>query len=211
MFLILLFKYKLYHFNMRKFIAYIIFSIFIFSYSCVNAQEKFIHKIQPDHIKIQFAGNIGVFSTGIGYSFFSNKIQSDLLYGLVPASIGGEDIHTIANKNTFKIFQHSIVKNLSLIHSIGFSLNYSITNNTFLSLPEYYPDGYYAINAIRFAPLFSCNFIYINENFKLFNNINIYFEISTLDNYLWYYIKETEAIGFSDIWNLAIGINYLLK
>lgn len=188
--------------------AYILLMFFASSY--VHAQEKFIHKIGPDNVKIQFAGNIGVLSTGIGYSLFSDKMQSCLLYGFVPESIGGQDIHTIASKNTFKLFEKSFTQCFSLTHSIGFSLNYSITKNTFIFLPKQYPDDYYAPNAIRFAPLFSFNFIYINKNITLFNNLNIYFEISTLDNYLWYYIK-TRAFNFSDIWNLAIGSTIPLK
>jgi len=176
----------------------------IFIFSCAFSQEKIIYKIQPDHMKIQFAGNIGVLSAGIGYSYCSDRMQSDLLYGFVPASIGGKDIHTIANKNTFKLFQKPITNNILFTHYIGFSLNYYVTDNTFLFLPKHYPEGYYATNAIRFAPLFSYNLICINENINLFNNVNIYFEISTLDNYLWYYIKTT-AINFIEIWNLAIG------
>ena len=108
--------------------------LIIFSFNQTNAQEKFLHAIQPNHAKIQFAGNIGVLSAGVGYNFFSGKMQSDLFYGFVPEAIGGVDIHTIAYKNNFKIFQYPIATKLSLTHSIGFSLNYYITNNTFLFL-----------------------------------------------------------------------------
>jgi len=128
------------------------------------------------------------------------------LYGFAPASIVGNDIHTISNKNTIRLFRQPLNSKVSLTFSTGFSLNYSITKNTFIFLPKYYPDKYYSTNAIRFAPFISSNFIYKNDKNIVFKNINTYFELSTLDNYLWYYVK-TGAFNFTDIWNLAIGIN----
>lgn len=97
----------------------------------INAQSKIIDKIIPDHIKLQYAGNIGILSTGIGYSFFDNKIQSDLFYGYIPEFIGGANIHTISNKNTLRLIQFPFINNISIANSIGFSINYSSTNNTF--------------------------------------------------------------------------------
>lgn len=105
----------------------------------INAQSKIFDNIKPDHIKLQYAGNIGVISTGIGYSFFNNKIQSDLFYGYIPEFIGGANIHTISNKNTFKLIQFPFINKISLTHSIGFSIIYSKTNNTFFLLPKQYP------------------------------------------------------------------------
>jgi len=188
---------------MKKVIAYTGILI-LFSCSYLNAQEKFIDKIRPDHVKVQFAGNIGLFSAGIGYSLWSGKTQTDMLYGYVPAFIGGNDVHTIANKNSFRLFHRPISKAWTYSNFIGFSLNYSITNDTYIFLPKQYPDGYYSANALHFAPFFSYNFVYANHDSRLFKKAHFYLELSTLDNYLWYCIK-TNAIPFTEIWNLAIG------
>lgn len=177
----------------------------------INAQSKIFDNIKPDHIKLQYAGNIGVISTGIGYSFFNNKIQSDLFYGYIPEFIGGANIHTISNKNTFKLIQFPFINKISLTHSIGFSIIYSKTNNTFFLLPKQYPENYYQQNALNFSPFFSYSLSPINyNNDKILNKISLYFEISTIDKFLWYYFK-TAAINFTELWNLAIGITIHIK
>lgn len=177
---------------------------------CINAQSKIIDKIKPDHIKLQYAGNIGILSTGIGYSFFNNKLQSDLLYGHIPEFIGGANIHTISNKNTFKLIKFPFINKISVTNSIGFSINYSSTNNTFLKLPNHYPENYYQQNALSFNPLFSISFSYNNHYYNnVLNRIQLYFEFSTIDKYIWYYIK-TSAINFFDIWSLGMGLIIIL-
>jgi len=187
---------------MRK--VFIFLTIIFFVIQEVNAQEKFIQKIQPDHLKIQFAGNFGVLSAGLGYSFCNNIIQTDLFYGFVPKSIGGNNINIIAEKNTFRLYKQPLPKDHLLTCSIGFSIIYTITKNTFLFLPSHFPNDYYKTNAIRIAPNISFNLINVPKN------ISFYFDIGTLDNYLWYYIKSN-CIDFTDIWSFAIGINIPLK
>lgn len=199
---------------MKKLIVYFLMFLMVLMFlmflSGLKAQENKKDKYIPDYIKLQFAGNIGIVSACTGYNFFNKRLQTDLFYGFVPASEAYTNIHTIANKNTLMLYQHQITNNIIVKHSIGFSLNYSITKNTHLFNPKRYPENYYAPNAFHLAPLFSYNFFYINESFKIFKNINLYFEFSTLDNYLWYYMK-TKAFNFGDIWNLAIGTTVLFN
>lgn len=190
--------------------VYLYALFFLASIVDVKAQSSIMNKIAPDHIKVQFAGNIGVLSVGSGYSFFSDKIQSDIFYGYAPAKIVGYDIHTFSIKNSFRLVEFPLNYHWGMSFSTGFAINYAITNNTFLFLPKQYPDKYYGANAIHFAPFVSSNFIYKNDKNKIINNLNVYVELGTLDQYIWYYIKE-RAFGFRDIWNLAIGVRVPLK
>jgi len=187
---------------MKKIIFYIII-ILIFPIS-INAQKTLMEKIQPNHIKIQFAGNIGVISSGIGYNYLSDKAQFDILYGFIPKSLGGANIHTISNKNSILLFKQNIGKYLVLSRSVGVSVNRAFTKNTFTYLPNHYPENYYSPNAIHLAPFISYNFIYSNQLKEGLNQFNIFFEISTLDTYLYNYIRSS-TVNFNEIWNLAIG------
>lgn len=185
--------------------VYLYLFSFLASVFYAEAQKGIMTKIAPEHVKVQFAGNIGVLSVGTGYSFLSDKIQSDIFYGYAPARITGYDIHTLSLKNSFRLTQFSLSYHWAMTLSGGFGINYAITNNTFLFLPKQYPDEYYAPNAIHFAPFVSSNFIYKNDKNKMLDNFDVYFELGTLDQYIWYYFKE-RAFSFADIWNLAIGV-----
>ena len=77
--------------------------------------ENQSHWYVPDYVKIQFAGNIGLISVGIGYDFFDSIWLSELLYGFVPASVSeAKQIHLITFKNTFPILTRAIGKNLTI-------------------------------------------------------------------------------------------------
>ncbi len=76
-------------------------------------------------------------------------------------------------------------------------------------MPGYYPDNYYNTNALHFAPFVSFNLNFNNENVNILKNKTIYFDIGTLDTYIWYYLK-TKAMNFTEILNLAIGVNFPL-
>ncbi len=105
-------------------IIFAYFTLILFSLTSVNAREKFIHKIKPDLLKVQFAGNIGVLATGIEYSFLVDKIHFGILYGFAPSSIVGRDIHTISIKNSMGLFRQPLFNKALLGITTGFSFNY---------------------------------------------------------------------------------------
>lgn len=57
-----------------------------------------------DFIKGQFAGEIGFVSAGVGMRFAS-WYELTMMYGVVPAFLDVDDIHTIALKNDFTFFR----------------------------------------------------------------------------------------------------------
>ena len=59
---------------------------------CVHSPAQF-KKIVPHYAKLQFAGGIGFLSAGIGYQSKNKRLQYDLMYGYVPESLGGVEIH----------------------------------------------------------------------------------------------------------------------
>jgi len=160
----------------------------------------------PDYTKIQFAGNIGFFSVGFGFQFFNNHLYSELLYGYVPASISkAEKIHTITIKNTFPVFTKEINK-IALSPITGFTASFETGNNSFLKLPDKYPKSYYNTNAFHFTLFIGAK---VHKNFgyqKFIKGADVYFELGTVDRYLWYAILSKE-VKFNQILSSAIGIN----
>jgi len=155
------------------------------------------------YTKAQFAGNIGLFSVGIGNEFFNKKLSVDLNYGYTPKNINGALIHTIAIKPAF----HSREFTISGIKAdcyIGTAVNYNITSNTFHRLPDYYPDGYYVPNAFHSNPFVGTR-IKIPGKIRVLRNLSLYAELGSVDYKIWYYIKN-KKIKLHEILNLCFGL-----
>jgi hypothetical protein len=160
----------------------------------------------PDYTKIQFAGNIGLFSAGFGYQFFNNQLHSELIYGYVPASVSkAKVIHTITIKNTFSILNKEI-KAITLSPITGFTSSLETGNNSFLKLPDKLPNGYYNTNAFHFTIFVGAKGHKDFSNNSAIKGVDLYFELGTVDTYLWYAIIAKE-VKINQIFSSALGIN----
>ncbi len=160
----------------------------------------------PDYAKIQFAGNIGFLSAGIGHQFLNKHLYSELIYGYVPASISkAEKIHIITIKNTFPIWSKKI-KEVTLSPITGFTTSFETGNNSFLKLPDKYPKGYYVTNAFHLTLFIGAKVHKDFMNSKIIKGADLYFELGTVETYLWYGIISTE-VKVNKIFSSAIGIN----
>ena len=139
----------------------------------------------PHYVPAQFAGNIGLFSLGVGYSSNHDNYHINFLYGYVPSSVAGTEIHTITAKNIFPLTRYG--------------------------MPSHYPEGYYdfpknvhviAYGGARLQHLFQ-------EDFKLLRGMEFYCEAGTVDIYLWYKAMSNH-IRLNQIFSVALGVNLLL-
>lgn len=189
-----------------------ILPIILLFFGQLSSQESNVVKNKawfvPDYVKMQFAGNIGVVSAGVGYQLFNKVLYSELLYGYVPGSISeAEGIHLITIKNMFPIFRKEIGKNLIITPIAGFTTSIDIGTNSFTTLPGKYPDGYYVPNAFHFT-LFGGAMIHKDfTNSKFIKGIDFYVELGTVETYLWYAITSKE-VNKSDIFSTSLGVNF---
>src|SRR4249920_2771850 len=56
----------------------------------------------PDHVVVQFAGNIGLLAIGPGYSYLKDRLNSDLLYGFSPNSEPKTSINILTIKTSYR-------------------------------------------------------------------------------------------------------------
>jgi hypothetical protein len=159
----------------------------------------------PDYIKAQFAGNTGFISIGAGYNLFGDLVQSDILYGYVPSSIGGNTIHTLAQKNSFLIYDYKFSK-YALSPYAGFTINLELGGNSDGFFSEKYPDGYYKTNAIHFTFFIGGKIFYKLSGESALKGVDFFTEIGTVDTYLWYGITS-EHLKPKDILSMALGLN----
>ena len=96
----------------------------------------------PHYVPVQFAGNIGLFSLGVGYSSNHDNYHINFLYGYVPSSVAGTEIHTITAKNIFPLTRYGMKSDQTLIPYLGIGLTVEVGGNAFLRMPSHYPEGY---------------------------------------------------------------------
>jgi len=167
----------------------------------------------PDHNRIQFAGAIGYLSVGMGYNI-GKRYEITFMLGLQNKTFGNSDeaIITTAIKNTINIYNPIVIKDrLSFIPTVGLSINWGYTNNTFNKLPSHYPESYYFQNKIHIAPFiggklrFECN-----KRNSHRRAIELYTELGSIDAYILECIR-TKYVGIGDILNLAIGVSFYFE
>ena len=203
---------KLLNYKKMKIKNIFLLPIVLFFFTQTNAQEPSIVKDKswyvPDYVKVQFAGNIGLVSVGAGYQIFNKVLYSELLYGYVPSTVSNaERIHLLTINNSFPIYRKEIGKNLTITPIAGFTTSYQIGTNSFTTLPDIYPEGYYVPNAFHFT-LFGGAMVHKDfENSKFIKGVDFYAELGTVETYLWYTITSSE-VSFSDVFSTSIGINF---
>lgn len=181
-------------------------SVFALNFSSASSKGS----LYPDQFKAQFAGNIGVVSAGFGYQTFGGKIMSDLMVGYAPKFITNAEIVTIVQKNTFQ--GRNFKKNkLQRIYPIaGFSINIETGRNSFLKLPDRYPEGYYGTNAITYSIFSGLTYQGKVNNKAFVRQLEYYCEVGTLATYVYYNYMRKEYLN-PDILSLALGVNIKLN
>jgi hypothetical protein len=168
--------------------------------------KKLLDKIiTPDYINLQYAGNLGLGSVGFGYISENQKHNFGASYGYLPSTINSVEVHTISAKGAFNFRRHKFSKNAYVNGYAGTNLLFSITDNTYLKFPGYYPSDYYFANAVHLAPFLGLK-IGSRKNISKFS----YVELGTVDYYLINHIKYRRS-EFSDCLNVCMGITVPLN
>ncbi|MEO6286247.1 MAG: hypothetical protein ABIN80_25900 [Dyadobacter sp.] len=162
----------------------------------------------PDHLKLQFAGNIGFLSGGPGYISRNKTLETDLLFGFLPQKYGGDALVTITGKTTYSPWRIPL-KNAHYMapFSLGFYLSYTFGPQFDTKWPTYYPKGYYWW-ATSFRPGAYVGGkvgrdIVLNKRRR---GLEFYYELGTYDLLLISYAQNPKYLNLSDIVSLSLGL-----
>ncbi|NMO14108.1 hypothetical protein HPC49_06960 [Pyxidicoccus fallax] len=97
----------------------------------------------PDHATFQFAGSIGLFSGGPGWSFLDESVEAGLLLGWAPPLVAGEDFLTLTLKGQLHPFRLEWEGWSVRPLTVGMLFSYTFGDAYFVRLPDRYEDGYY--------------------------------------------------------------------
>ena len=170
----------------------ILVTIIIMSFSAnLYSQEPQADTINkwyiPTHVRIQFAGNIGMFSAGPSWTFLKNNIELAYSIGYVPEFAARRDIYITAIKGIYtpkldiNINETTTIKPLSVgaVFTYTFGDRYSKYQDT-----NRYPNGYYWWNISYRIGLLYVAEIYTKINQKHLKGLSVYFEASFWDLYM---------------------------
>lgn len=165
----------------------------------------------PHYFPLQYAGNIGVISAGVGYQAPKDRYQLSVVYGFSPASVTGANIHTLTGKNIFHLYRFPIGEQNALIPYTALGLSIELGGRSFFIQPDNMPKGYYdfpkSIHVIASAGLkFRC----MTENIRGLQGVEFFAETCTVDAYIWYKFLSSE-VKIHDIFTLAFGVHFMRK
>jgi hypothetical protein len=162
----------------------------------------------PDFIPIQYAGNIGFVSGGVGFSGRKENYQLGLMYGYAPAFAAGTRVHMLTAKNVFHLYRFNVGRNRLIIPYAGLGVSVEVAGRSFFTLPSNMPKGYYDFpKSIHLIPSAGLKVRHHTQR-KLFRAIEFFAEATTADAYLWHKFTSDE-VGIQQIVTMALGINLL--
>ncbi|TDQ82898.1 hypothetical protein [Sphingobacterium yanglingense] len=179
---------------------------FSLSAETIDSTTSKLYKFIPNSTILQFAGNIGMFSTGVRYVTPNKHWKGAFLYGFVPARYAADKpIHSVTVKGQYSTMNHRYGPTIQIEWlNVGLWYNYSFGRSYFSNLPRHYDDGYYYFPTA------------INIGLTLGSELRhkkwgLYYEIGTTDKRVINFVKSPKAVSFREIWNIGIGIVYHLK
>ena len=167
----------------------------------------------PDQAVVQFAGNVGFLSAGLGYAFKQDKMNLDFLYGFTPGFEAKTSIHTVTGKFTYSPWR----KNINLNYTwepfqFGTGISYSIGPQFYTALPKHYPDGYYFwTTSFRLLPFMSTTVSKIvkdPDSVGGIKRVKAYLEVGTHDLAV-LSVVTNKTLNPRDIISLAVGTKLL--
>jgi hypothetical protein len=202
------------HHRVRSIVAFIfLFLLWQGTYGFTVQDDSLNHHYPwwtPHFIPLQFAGNIGLVSAGIGYSSRAETYQVSLHYGYVPESVALARIHTVSVRNVFNFYSLSIPFKKTIVPYAGLGLSLEVSGNAFLKLPSYYPRKYYFPKAIHILGYAGLRTRHLMPNHRLLRGVDFYAETGSMDAYIWYKAISSE-VRFRQILSAAAGVNLLLR
>lgn len=156
----------------------------------VHRYRRHWNALIPTHLKLQFAGNMGLLSVGTGWDYGKhNQWETDILLGFLPK------YHSSENKVTFTVKQNYMPWSLQIKESrfsveplsCGMYLNTVFGDEFWVSEPSRYPKGYYGFSSkVRIHAFLGQRLTYDIDPRRRFTakSITFFYEISTCDLYI---------------------------
>jgi hypothetical protein len=163
------------------------------------------------YLPVQFAGNIGFLSTGIGYRPLTDNYQLSLMYGFTPPFASAVRSHLITAKNVFHLYKFRLSDSRAVIPYAAVGISLEVKGHSFFTQPDIMSDSYYDFpKSIHAIPALGVKLRHRTLKFKGFEATEFYAELTSVDAYIWYKVTS-HNVKLQQIISASIGVNFLLK
>ncbi len=182
----------------------------------VRAKElkKTAFSLVPSSYMIQYAGSIGLLSTGAGWDYGRSKQWStDFLVGYVPKYDTDRLKLTLTLRQSYTPWEIRLNKQL-IYHPLraGAYLNTTLGKQFWYKEPDKYPNSYYRFSTrLRINIFAGQDFVYkIKSSTSYFEGIKFYYDLHTSDLYLVSGVQN-KYLKFDDYIGLALGVKLQIR
>lgn len=155
----------------------------------VHRYRKHWESFIPTHLKLQFAGNMGLLSLGTGWDYGKrNQWETDILFGYLPKYHSKRSKITMTLKQNYMPWSFDLNEHFSVEPlTCGIYLNTVFGDEFWTNEPERYPEGYYGFSSrMRIHVFLGQRVTYeIPTGFRFgARAATFFYEISTCDLYV---------------------------
>lgn len=156
----------------------------------VHRYRRHWNALIPTHLKLQFAGNMGLLSVGTGWDYGKhNQWETDILLGFLPKYRSSENKITLTVKQNYMPWSLQIKESRFSVEplSCGMYLNTVFGDDFWVREPSRYPKGYYGFSSkVRIHAFLGQRITYDIDPRRRFTakSITFFYEISTCDLYI---------------------------
>lgn len=174
--------------------------------------QRFWHNLTPNQFTVQYAGSIGLLSTGFGWYYGRHdNFETDILVGFLPRYNSEEAKMTLTLKQRFVPWHTRLGRDWTLCPlTTGIFVNTIFGEDFWANEPSRYPNRYYGFSTkIRLNVFLGQSFRYnIPGNKRRHAKaLAFYYELSSCDLYIVSAFTNRE-IQFKDILSLALGLKF---
>jgi hypothetical protein len=200
---------------MRKGCRHLIFLAGLFFQLAVFGQGdevKIRRSCVPAYVPLQFAGNIGLVSSGVGWIPKNGIYRVAMMYGYVPESVAKYSaIHIATLKNSFDFHRFRGRNEDAWVAYLGLGITLETGGISFLMLPSNYPPGSYFPKAVHLVPFAGVRYDRpLKNSARWLKGISPYIEAGTVDAFIWYKARS-ESVAVTQVFSAALGINFMLE
>jgi hypothetical protein len=177
--------------------------------------RKYWATLIPTQVVAQNAGNMGIFSIGLGWDYGKHRQwETHLLWGYIPKYDSTRGKLTMTLKENYIPWSIYVGKGWSVEpFETGLYINTVYGHEFWRSQPKRYPDKYYSALSTKFR----INIFFgqrvtkvIPNNHRMFvKSITAFYEISTCDLYIRSMLTDDD-VKLKDILGLSLGLKFQL-
>lgn len=168
-------------------------------------------RIKPTHVKMQYAGGMGVLSTGFGWDYGKRcQWETDLFFGYLPKKYAEKFRFTFTLKQNYIPWSMSFDEHWNLEPFYCGLYFTTIAGEEFWSKePGRYPNGYYNISTKIRPSIFIGQRMGFKTDCHLLKNIQVWYEVGTNELYLISKVTN-KSLTMKDILRFSFGFKLQL-